>query len=80
MIQTGPGSCCWKCGIPGALDSDFGSADPPIKMVIWEVVKMIVLPTLLVIVGYMTTVITIWDYCGTIIVITTWQYDYMGLV
>jgi hypothetical protein len=31
-------------------------------------------------VGYMTTVITIWDYCGTIIVITTWQYDYMGLV
>ena len=31
MIQTGPGSCCWKCGIPGALDSDFGSADPPIR-------------------------------------------------
>ena len=77
MIQTGPGSCCWKCGIPGALDSDFGSADPPIKMVIWEVVKMIVLPTLLVIVGYMTTVITI---LGTIVgLLLSLLHDYMTI-
>ena len=38
---------------------------PPIKMVIWEVVKMIVLPTLLVI-----------SYCG----LYDYCYYYMGLL
>ena len=45
---------------------------PPIKMVIWEVVKLIVLPCFTSYCGlYDYCYYYIRDYCGTIIVITT---------